>query len=230
MRIGYLEDEASQSELVLSWLKANGHDVFHYDTGQGLIDFLSTNPVDMLLLDWQLPDMEGVDVLGKVRESLKLKMPVIFATQRDAEGDIVKALTLGADDYIVKPLREGELLARLTALARRTGINSDDQTFEVKNIEVDLNREQISLSGEIVKMTPKDYNLSVCLLKNIGKLLSREFLLKEVWGIDAQINTRTVDVHVSRVRRSLGLIPENGFCIRTIYQHGYRLELLDEAF
>lgn len=224
MRIGYLEDDPSQKELVASWLEAEGYEVLHADTGAGFLKMLRDNPVDVFLLDWQLPDMEGTDVLAKIRENMRLDAPVIFATQRDAEQDIVSALKAGADDYIKKPLSKSELLARIDAIARRAGINPKDNVIQVGAIKIDLSAEVISVDDEPVKMTSKDYQLAVCLLKNIGKMLSREYLLREVWGIDAPLNTRTVDVHVSRVRRSLNLVPENGYLVKTIYQHGYRLE------
>lgn len=229
MRIGYLEDDPSQSGLVMSWLEAEGIDVVHADNGEGFLKLLRDNPVDLFILDWQLPDMEGPEVLVKLRENLGLKTPVIFATQRDSEQDIVSALRAGADDYVRKPLSKGELLARVNAIARRAGIVGDETLIEVGSILINTGDETVRVDGELVKMTPKDYRVALCLLKNIGKMLSREYLLREVWGIDAPLNTRTVDVHVSRVRRSLNLVPENGYCVKTIYQHGYRLERVKAA-
>lgn len=228
MRIGYLEDDQSQADQVISWLSATGHTVLHAENGAGFLNLVKNNPVDMLILDWQLPDMEGVQVLETVNTQIEHNIPVIFATQRDAEADIVRALQAGADDYLVKPLREGELLARVEALARRAGVSPADNVLEIGHITVNLAAENISIGDQLVKLTPKDYRLACCLLKNIGKLLSREYLLREVWGIDAPINTRTVDVHVSRVRRSLNLIPEFGYCVKTVYQHGYRLEKVED--
>ena len=227
MRIGYLEDEQSQAELVKSWLLGEGFEVNHADTGQEFIRLLTDNPVDMLILDWQLPDMEGVDVLASVRNQLNSNVPVIFATQRDAEADIVKALQAGADDYLVKPLRKGELLARLDSLARRAGVTNNDSRIELGPITLDNAAQIVTVNGEVVKLTPKDYQLACCMLRNVGKLLSRDYLLREVWGIDASLNTRTVDVHVSRIRRSLNIGPEIGYCIKTVYQHGYRLEKIE---
>lgn len=224
MRIGYLEDEKSQADLVKSWLLGEGFVVTHADTGRGFINLLTDNPVDMLILDWQLPDMEGVDVLASVRNQLNSNVPVIFATQRDAEADIVRALQAGADDYLVKPLRKGELLARLESLARRAGVTTDETRLTLGPIVLDNAAQKVTVNGEVVKLTPKDYQLAYCMLRNVGKLLSRDYLLREVWGIDASLNTRTVDVHVSRIRRSLNIGPEIGYCIKTVYQHGYRLE------
>lgn len=229
MRIGYLEDDQSQAEQVKSWLSAGGFTVFHAASGAEFISLIKDNPVDMLILDWQLPDMEGVQVLATVKDQIEQNLPVIFATQRDAEADIVRALRAGADDYLVKPLREAELVARAEALARRSGVSPTDTTIEVGHIKIDTAAERIVIGDELVKLTPKDYRLACCLLKNLGKLLSREYLLREVWGIDAPLNTRTVDVHVSRVRRALNLIPEYGYCVKTVYQHGYRLEKVEHV-
>ena len=227
MRIGYLEDQQSQAALVISWLEARGFGVWHADNGRDFLRLLVDNPVDVLILDWQLPDMEGVDVLQNVRQQLKLKAPVVFTTQRDAEADIVRALQAGADDYLVKPLRQAELLARLEALGRRAGVSNPDAVIEVGSVVIDTNTEQVLVNDNVVKLTPKDYKLACCLLSNVGKLLSRDYLLKEVWGIDVPLNTRTVDVHVSRVRRALNLVPEMGYCVKTVYQLGYRLEKVE---
>lgn len=224
MRIGYLEDEQSQAQLVISWLESKEFAVIYANNGADFIKALKDNPVDLLILDWHLPDMEGLDVLSVVRGRLNLDIPVIFATQRNAEADIVQALEFGADDYLVKPLRKAELLARIDALARRAGVNAEESQIKVGPIVIHTESETVLVADEVVKLTPKDYKLACCLLRNVGKLLSREYLLREVWGIDAPLNTRTVDVHVSRVRRSLNLVPEIGYCVKTVYQHGYRLE------
>jgi DNA-binding response OmpR family regulator len=227
LRIGYLEDEQSQAELVKSWLAGEGFVVTHAATGRDFIHLLNDNPVDLLILDWQLPDMEGLDVLASIRGQLNSNVPVLFATQRDAEADIVRALQAGADDYLIKPLRKAELLARLNSLARRAGVTTEDARLTLGPILLDSASESVTINGDLVKLTPKDYKLAYCMLKNVGKLLSRDYLLREVWGIDATLNTRTVDVHVSRIRRSLNIGPEIGYCIKTVYQHGYRLEKLE---
>lgn len=229
MRIAYLEDEVAQAELVKSWLEGADYEVEHASSGADFLAAVARQPIDLMILDWQLPDMEGVEVLGRVRRHLGLDTPVIFATQRDSESDIVTALEAGADDYLVKPLRQAELLARLASLARRSGMFEQEQAvIHLGPIELDPANEIVRVDGEVVKLTPKDYQLAYCMLRNVGKLLSRDYLLREVWGIDASINTRTVDVHVSRIRRSLNICPEIGYCIKTVYQHGYRLEKLGE--
>jgi DNA-binding response OmpR family regulator len=183
----------------------------------------------MVILDWELPDQTGIDVLTILRNNHKNNLPVLFTTQRDTEQDIVTALNTGADDYLVKPLRKMELMARLEAMRRRAGIVSPDDIIVVGPIKIDTHDKTITVNDEPVKVTQKDYDLAVFLLSNVGKILSREYLLKKVWGVDSDLNTRTVDVHMSRLRRTLNINPDMGYCIKTIYQHGYRLEAMDSS-
>lgn len=226
MKIAILEDDQQQAELVCSWLTQAGYAVTHRSRGDSFLHQLEVELFDMALLDWELPDQSGMDVLRSIRAK-ELVLPVIFATQRDSENDIVEALNNGADDYLVKPLRQAELMARIEAVWRRAGVNPAIDQLSMGPIRIDLHTRTILVNEIPVKVTQKDFDVAVCLISNQGKVLSREYLLKEVWGVDAKLNTRTVDVHVSRVRRSLGINPDMGYCIRTVYQHGYRLEKID---
>lgn len=224
MKIALLEDDLAQAEMVCCWLKSAGHEVVSYDRGNKLLDDFSQQQFDFLIFDWQLPDRDGIDVLSKVRETLDRKVPILFTTQRDSEQDIVRALEQGADDYLVKPLRHAELIARVTALSRRAGVGEVKQTIEISDIVVDKEHKVVTVGGEKAKLTDKEYQIAVYLLENEGRLLSRQYLLSQIWGIDASLNTRTVDIHVSRVRRELNIKPEKGYRIKTVYQHGYRFE------
>jgi two-component system, OmpR family, response regulator RegX3 len=230
VRIAYLEDDAAQAELVRHWLTDAGHSCSHCGSGRDLMTLLRRESFDLLLLDWEVPDMSGVSVLEEVRGSGN-RVPVLFATQRDDEGSIVGALSKGADDYMVKPVKQAELLARISALARRAGIEDPQQAqrFALGPWQVDRTHRTITINGEPVKLTDKDFELASYLFQNSGKLLSRGHLLEKVWGIMTPIESRTVDVHVSRIRRSLHIRPENGYRIKTVYQHGYRLEPLAGA-
>ncbi|TNC82172.1 MAG: DNA-binding response regulator [Oleiphilus sp.] len=224
MKIAFLEDNPQQAELVIQWLEEAGFSVNHCTDGRSFLKAFKKDLFDMAILDWELPDQSGIDILRQLRVAQNQSLPVLFATQRDAEQDIVNALTNGADDYLVKPLRRAELLARIEAARRRAGIARDQDVFRIANIEIDANKREIRLDGEHVKVTPKDFGIALELAKHEGQVLSREYLLKKVWGVDADINTRTVDMHVSRVRRSLNITPDIGYRITTIFQHGYRLE------
>lgn len=226
MKIVLLEDDQAQAELLLGWLTAENFTVTHHKNCASLLANIDRDLPDLFILDWELPDGTGIEVLPRLRESYNADVPVLFTTQRDAESDIVEALKLGADDYLCKPLRQAELLARLNALGRRAGILSTDDNILLGNILLNKAAETIFLDGEPVKMTRKDYLVAKHLMENEGKVLSREYLLKTVWGVTADIDTRTVDVHVSRIRRALKIGPQMGYMIKTIYQHGYRLEKL----
>jgi DNA-binding response OmpR family regulator len=223
--VGILEDEQPQADLLAGWLAGAGYSVFHCNSGESFISRVKDGSADILVLDWQLPDCEGIDVLARVRDSLHFDGPVLFATGKDSEEDIVRGLTTGADDYLIKPLRKAELLARVAALWRRSGSEAPAKLV-LGPVELDIDNQQARVDGAEVKLTPTEFKLAVCVFNNIGKLLSREFLLREVWGVDAELDTRTVDVHMSRVRKTLKIGPHMGYCIKTIYRHGYRLEAL----
>mgnify|MGYP000365579902 CR=1 FL=1 len=224
MKIALLEDDPQQSELVSTWLREAGHSVMHKADGKTFLKLFKADIFDLAILDWELPDQTGIDVLRQLRIAQKQNLPVFFTTQRDAEEDIVNALTNGADDYLIKPLRKAELLARLEAIRRRAGIECAEDILRIANIEIDIHKNEIRIDGEAIKSTQKEFGIALELFKNEGQVLSREYLLKQVWGVQADINTRTVDMHVSRVRRSLKINPEMGYRITTIFQHGYRLE------
>jgi len=223
--IGLLEDELPQAEVLLLWLHEAGYNAFHCDTGKAFTAQLQSQKPDMVILDWQLPDCEGIDVLLHMRNDLGFTGPAMFATARESEDDIVRGLAGGADDYLVKPVRRAELLARLEALWRRSGKKVPD-VLRLGPIRLDLGNRQPWVGEELVKLTPTEFDLAVCVFQHEGELLSREFLLKEVWGVDANLDTRTVDVHISLVRRLLKIGPNMGYCIKTVYRHGYRLEAL----
>ena len=231
MRIALLEDDQDQADLVCAWLKAAGHICHIYLLGKDLVRDAKRETFDMFLLDWEVPAMSGAEVLIWIRANIAEHVPVLFVTARQREEDIVHALTGGADDYMVKPLSKLELLARVDALGRRArpSARPDEGVLEFGRLSVDCNSRRVRLDGEEVAMTQKDYELALFLLRNIGRLLSRGYILEAVWGQSAEINTRTVDTHVSRIRGKLQLTPESGWRLSAVYQHGYRLERVETA-
>ncbi len=227
MRIGYLEDDKPQAEQVIRWLQDAGHSCQHFTHGRQFMARLKQDSFDLLVLDWEIPDMDGLAVVEALRED-GIFTPVLFATQYDDEKSVVGALTAGADDYMIKPLKQREFLARISALGRRAGVPEmvKDSHFQLGPWDVDREHRRILLDGEPVNLTDKDFDLASYFFMNAGQILSRAHLLEKVWGIMTPIDSRTVDVHVSRIRRSLQIKPERGYRIKTIYQHGYRLENL----
>lgn len=223
MQVALLEDDPAQARMLGNWLESAGHEVTHFDRGGKLLEALERSRFDLMVLDWELPDVTGVEVLERIRAQVRWHVPVLFVTQRDAEVDIVRALGAGADDYMVKSISRAEFLARVTALGRRLG--GEELELEVGPYRFRARSQQAYLDGEAVALTARDFQLAYYLFRNLGRLLSREQLLKDVWNVQG-ISTRTVDVHVSRIRKRLRITPESGYMIKTVYQHGYRLEAL----
>ncbi len=210
---------------MLGWLEAAGYRAVWGGNREDFLGLVQSASPDLLVLDWQLPDCEGIDVLQEVRTGLQFEGPVLFATARNSEEDIVRGLTQGADDYLVKPLRQAEFLARLLALVRRRRppeITAEE--IRLGNLVIDVRNKRVSLDGEEVQLTPTEYRLAECLFGNVDVLLSREYLLEVVWNVKAELDTRTVDLHMSRLRKKLSIGPAMGYNLRTVYRHGYRLE------
>jgi len=229
MRIGYLEDDLQQASTLKQWMEEWGYQCFHFDRAMMLIQGVREGNFDILVLDWELPDISGIDALTTIRTQIDDQIPVLFCTQRDAEEDIIQALEVGADDYVVKPVRKGELKARLVALARRAGLAEGvGDEIILPPYRLDLKDKKAFINDEPLTLTDKDFDLAACLFSNQGRVLSRTYLLETIWGVSAEINTRTVDVHISRVRKAFAIGPKTGYRIKTVYQHGYRLEQISE--
>ena len=230
MKIALLEDEPYQARLIQTLLEMSGHQCDHFASGEVFFDGVDGVSYGLFILDWELPGMSGIEVLQRIREEFHWKTPVLFTTSRDDKDDIVTALELGADDYMVKPVDHKEMLARISAMARRyspSAVDTPQMTFG--EYLVDSRERKILKNGVAIELTAKEFDLAVCFFKDIGHILTRESLLERVWGINADITTRTIDTHVSRLRKKLGLIPESGWQLSSIYHHGYRLTHASEA-
>ena len=234
MHIGLLEDDDNQIELISLWASESGDQLKSYTTGEAFRAAFTEETFDLLVLDWHLPDTTGIEVLDWLRGEMASTTPVIFITSRDSEASVVEALEHGADDYMVKPVTKSITLARIKALQRRNrqsaihdqnGASAAQPTavesyppFTVHPVE-----QKICINGEAVKLTTKEFELAAYLLRNAGCLLARDFLLQEIWDTRGDLNTRTVDTHISRVRSKLGINPSIGWQLASIYQRGYRL-------
>ncbi len=226
MRILLLEDDPLQLELAQSWLEGAGHVVHGVTSGNAAMKALERDSFDMAIFDWMVPDLSGHELLRWLRRR-QARLPVVFATSKDEEIEIATILNLGADDYVVKPLRRLEFLARVEAVARRAGLHAaaeDEAAFEVGPYRVDPAHRRISLAGREVKMTPRMADVALLLFRKRGELVSRAHLYEQVWGQREALDSRTVDTHVSRLRQALELDGRHGLKLSAVYHHGYRLE------
>ena len=225
MRIALLEDDVAVGTAMQHWLEAAGHDVHNFTSGRTIVREASRESFDLFMLDWHVPDLSGEEVLRWLREKQLSTVPVLFATSRESEADIVAALQAGADDYMVKPVRRLELLARVDSLLRRAHPKkSETEPISIGPYSINLVDRVVTLKGERIEMTDKEYDLTVFLFRNIGRLTSRGHITESVWGRSSDVQSRTVDTHVSRVRKKLELGPANGVRLTPVYNFGYRLE------
>ena len=215
MKILVVEDEAAIRDLICINLQLVGYEVFSAEDGLVAKDFLEKQKVDLILLDVMIPGIDGFSLIEHIK---KYNIPIIFVTAKESVLDRVKGLRLGADDYIIKPFETMELLARIEVVLRRYNKESDKIKF--KNIEVDVNKRVVMLNNKEVYVTAKEYDLLLLFLQNKNIAMSREQILNKVWGFDYIGETRTVDIHVQRIREKLGL-KEN---LKTVFKVGYRLE------
>jgi DNA-binding response OmpR family regulator len=238
VRIGLLEDDKNQIELISLWASEAGDQLQPYTTGKSFREAMNHEQFDLLVLDWHLPDTTGIEELDWLRSEKASTTPVIFITSRDSEESVVEALDHGADDYMVKPVNKNVTLARIKALQRRNMINETVDSSAIENTsqanqvadiqlfepyEINYPEHSISVSGEATKLTNKEFELATYLFRNAGCLISRDNLMETIWGTTADLNTRTVDTHISRIRSKLGISPAVGWQLSSIYQRGYRL-------
>ena len=215
MKILVVEDEAPIRDLISINLQLVGYEVFTAEDGIIAEKFLENQKVDLILLDVMIPGIDGFSLIEKIKE---YNTPVIFVTAKESVLDRVKGLRLGAEDYIIKPFETIELLARVEVVLRR--YNKNKQTIKFKNIEVDTEQRIVNLNNKEVYLTVKEYELLVLLLQNKNMALSRDQILERVWGFEYGGETRTVDIHIQRIREKLDL--KNN--IKTVFKVGYRLE------
>ncbi|MFO8024689.1 response regulator transcription factor [Thiohalophilus sp.] len=224
MRIALVEDDSAMAELLSLWLEEAGHECLGYQEGQDFLRRARHESFDVVLLDWFLPNLSGEEVLARLKRQPDWDTPIIFVTARDSQEDMVRMLNQGADDYLVKPIHQPVLLARINAVTRRSNKSSQQDALTLNEFTIDPDSRVITRYGEPVKLTEKEFKLVILLFHNVGRMLSRDHILSSVWGYDASLNTRTVDTHISRIRKKLELFPEQGWRLSSIYHQGYRLE------
>lgn len=229
MQIALLEDDEQQATLVERWLQQAGMACTTFRTGAAFRAGIAATNAEVILIDWMLPDDDGLAVLLWLRQDMNVQTPIMFVTTRAEENALVTALDKGADDYLIKPVRQAELLARINALMRRGASLKPQSTIALGGVQIDMDTHRASINGAPVDLTDRELALAVYMLRNHGRLLTRQELLENVWRTSPNIVTRTVDTHVSRLRAKLALTPENGFDLSTVYHKGYRLEYRRES-
>ena len=212
-KILIVEDERAISDLLKLNLEMVGHKCVSAFTGRDALRAAGEQGFDLMLLDVMLPDMEGFSVMEKIRD-----VPTIFLTARGATVDKVRGFGLGADDYIVKPFEVAELLLRVQAVLRRT--HRAESEYAIDDLVIRWDAHEVLQNGEKVELTPQEFTLLRILIENRNVCLSRQKLLSEAWGTDFLGESRTVDVHIQKLRRKLSLEDH----IKTIYKNGYRFE------
>jgi DNA-binding response OmpR family regulator len=217
-----VEDDADIVELVTHYLEGEGFAVDSVGDGKAALERLLADPHDLLILDVQLPGLDGLALCAEVRRDKRTRqVPIVMLTARGDEADRVVGLEMGADDYVVKPFSPKELVARVRALFRRLERKDDEPAPLVfEDLEVDPTRHTARFRGEAVHLTAKEFALLVALIEARGRVLSRQVLLETVWGYSYAEGTRTVDVHIRRLREK---IPALASAIVTVKSMGYRL-------
>jgi two-component system response regulator RegX3 len=223
MHILLVEDNDQQREMIGLWLGSGGHTFDASVTQAAYLERLSQTRGDLLLIDWSLPDGSGAEILQWVRSNMGWDTPAMVLTANEEEETVVEALRAGADDYVSKKVKPKELLARIAAVTRRvTPVALTVTRLDV--YEADTVQQRLSVNQTSVALTQKEFDLAIYLLQNPEKLLSRDHLLNSVWGLNTDVDTRTVDTHVSRLRKKLMLDGTHGWRLAPIYGYGYRLQ------
>ena len=222
-RILLVEDEPAQRDILSYNLRAEGYQVECAASGDEAIEFLMDDTPDLIVLDWMLPGVSGIEICRRVRVNPKTRdVPIVMLTARGDEQDRVRGLDTGADDFVVKPYSVKELVARIRRHLQKTRPGLTGQVLRFEGLELNAETHRVTLDGKELKLGPTEFRLLLTLMERPGRVWSRESLLDRVWGRDIYVESRTVDVHVGRLRKTLGSIEGREF-IRTVRGAGYAL-------
>ncbi len=219
-----VEDEPAQREVLAYNIRAEGYSVVTAGAGDEALIMVKETPPDLIVLDWMLPNVSGIEVCRQLKSAPETsKIPVIMLSARSEEVDRVRGLETGADDYVVKPYSVAELLARLRTQLRRTRPASVGEQLEYEDIVLDMAEHRVYRAGDAVTLGPTEFRLLTAFMERPGRVWSREQLLDRVWGRDIYVDSRTVDVHVGRLRKALKTTGALADPIRTVRGAGYAL-------
>jgi two-component system response regulator RegX3 len=223
-KILVVEDEASFSDALSYVLNKEGYEVVVADTGDGAISTYDKVGADLVLLDLMLPGLSGTEVCKQLRS--RSNVPIIMLTAKDTEVDKVVGLELGADDYVTKPYSKAELIARIKAVMRRQGeiVELDESVLTAGPVRIDVERHQVNIDDQSISLPLKEFELLEYLIRNAGRVLTRTQLIDRVWGSDYFGDTKTLDVHIKRLRAKIEKDPANPIYIQTIRGLGYKFE------
>ena len=219
------EDEADLNALVARQLGQAGYEVVQAFDGPGALSAIDDQMPDLVILDWMMPGLDGLAVCRRIRE--RHVVPVLMLTARSEESDVILGLEVGADDYLTKPFRMRELMARVRAILRRKEMLvesrsvSDKDTLITDGITIDASAREALVAGRPLELTPKEFDLLALFVGHPGRAFSREYLLERVWSSDYEVTDRTIDTHVQRLRKKLG---EEAAAIRTVWGIGYKFQ------
>ncbi len=216
-----LDDDKNITDILALYFKKEGYNVKEFWEGESLLDSLSLETPDIIIMDIMMPVMDGYDVLKEVRKTSKV--PVIMLSAKGETLDKVLGLELGADDYIVKPFEPKEVLARVKAIMRRTEEKQDDKVLKFDNLVINIDEFTVRYHNELMSLPPKEMELLYFFARNKNKVFTREQLLSKIWGIDYYGDTRTVDVHVKRLRDKFD--KKDPWQIKTVWGVGYKFSL-----
>lgn len=229
MRIAILEDDPQQLHMMEQVVHSMGHTCVGYPTGAQLTKDLRRESFDLLILDWELPDTSGPEVATWTRQELGPDLPILIVTLRSEEVDIVHGLHSGADDFMSKPLRVAEFKARVAALLRRAYPASTEEVQQFGPYRLDRTTLTVYFGQEAIALTHREFSLALLLFQNPGRLMSRDYLREAIWGQNAEVLSRTLDTHISRLRQQLQLRPGAQYAITAVYGLGYRLDSQTEG-
>jgi two-component system response regulator RegX3 len=224
-KILIVEDESSFSEALSFLLGKEGYEVTVAATGTEAIKQFNENGADLILLDLMIPEVSGVEVCKTIRTTSQV--PIIMLTAKDSEIDKVVGLELGADDYVTKPYSSRELIARIKAVLRRGSsedVANEHGIHSVAGIRLDTGKHQVTVNGTLISLPLKEFELLEFLMRNSGRVLTRTQLIDRIWGGDYYGDTKTLDVHIKRLRSKIEADPANPVLIQTIRGLGYKLE------
>ncbi len=222
MNILIADDMEQIANILAGYAEKEGFKVFKAFDGQEAIELFEKVKFDMILLDVMMPKKDGFEVCKEIRK--KSSVPVIMITARGEDYDKIMGLDIGADDYIVKPFSPAEVMARIRSILRRTSPNLKKNVIEFSGLKIELDSMLVSVEGKNIPVTKKEFELLLLFVNSPGQVFTREQLLDNIWGIDYDGDSRTVDAHIKRLRAKLEAVPHQGWDITTIWGTGYKFE------